>query len=331
MRILALADGMNGVIYHRIYTPLMRLQLDGHATIDIAQDSETMLKEVRFEDYDLIVFNRWLGPYHYDILKKIAKAKTPYVIDVDDYWVLPKYNPAYWAYRQGIKSAIKDAIHYADAVTCTTNQLAVKVKELNKNVVVLPNCLDYEHEQWKHTRIENEKFKIGWIGGITHHEDLKLIVDAITRIGEEGIADFYLCGYTDNDIWNQIVNMFKGDWFHVVRGTNAASYGEVYKHFDLVVAPLQKTPFNSCKSELKILEASAYEVPVVVSAVEPYTNHIDNGGVIFAKPDEWYESIKQAMTHAKELGESNALYCRKFHNLQLHNISRLKLYESLCK
>ena len=160
---------------------------------------------------------------------------------------------------------------------------------------------------------------------------MKLIVDAITRIGEEGIADFYLCGYTDNDIWNQIVNMFKGDWFHVVRGTNAASYGEVYKHFDLVVAPLQKTPFNSCKSELKIIEASAYEVPVVVSAVEPYTNHIDNGGVIFAKPDEWYESIKQAMSHAKELGDSNALYCRKFHNLQLHNISRLKLYESLCK
>ncbi len=31
---------------------------------------------------DVIVFSRWLGKYHYDILKRIADAGKPYVIDV---------------------------------------------------------------------------------------------------------------------------------------------------------------------------------------------------------------------------------------------------------
>jgi glycosyltransferase involved in cell wall biosynthesis len=331
MRILALADGMNGVVYHRIYTPLVRLQLDGHAVVDIAQDSDTMLNRVNYKDYDLIVFNRWLGVHHYDILTKIAKAKTPFVVDVDDYWVLPKYNPAYWAYRKGIKNAIKDALAYADGVTCTTSQLLKEVKAYNKNAIVIPNCIDYEHEQWRHSRLDNEKFKVGWVGGITHHEDLKLIVDAITRLGEEGKIEFYLCGYTPSDIWDSICSMFKGDWFHIVRGTNANAYGEVYKHFDLVVAPLQTTKFNSCKSELKILEASAYDLPIVVSACEPYTNHIDNAGVIFAKNDEWYESITQAMQNTTHLGYSNIYYCKKFHDISMWNKKRISFYQSLCK
>ncbi len=105
MRILILTDGMNGVVYHRIYTPHLRLQLDGQATIDVCQSQEEWMT-IDFKLYDVIVFSRWLGKYHYDILKRIADAGKPYVIDVDDYWVLPKYNPAYWAYRKGIKNAI---------------------------------------------------------------------------------------------------------------------------------------------------------------------------------------------------------------------------------
>lgn len=331
MKILALADGMNGVVYHRIYTPLMRLQLDHGVEVDIAQDGNTMLNLVDFTKYDLVVFNRWLGANHYDILQKIAKAKTKFVVDIDDYWVLPKFNPAYWAYRHGIKSAIKDALHYADGVTCTTQLLLDEVKQYNRKAVVIPNCIDKEHEQWRHSRLVNDKPKVGWVGGITHHEDLKLIVDAVTKLGEEGKIDFYLCGYTPSEIWDNIISMFKGDWFHIVRGSSANAYGEVYKHFDLVLAPLQATKFNSCKSELKILEAAAYDIPVVASACHPYLNHISNGGVYFAKNDEWYESISQALADTENTGLSNAIYCDKFHNIKEWNVERLNFYRSICK
>ncbi len=42
----------------------------------------------------------------------------------------------------------------------------------------------------------------------------------------------------------------------IVEGTSVWEYGEVYKHFDFVLAPLQDNHFNQCKSELKIVEAA---------------------------------------------------------------------------
>ena len=76
MNLLILTDGMNGVVYHRIYTPHLRLQLDGQATIDVCQSQEEWMT-VDFSKYDLVVFSRWLGKYQYDVLKRIADARKP--------------------------------------------------------------------------------------------------------------------------------------------------------------------------------------------------------------------------------------------------------------
>ena len=123
MKLLILTDGMNGVVYHRLFTPHLRMQIDGQADVSVCQSQEEWLT-LDYSQFDVIIFSRWLGAKHYDVLKKIADSGTPYVVDIDDYWVLPKYNPAYWAYRKGIKQAVKDSINYADGVITTTLHLA---------------------------------------------------------------------------------------------------------------------------------------------------------------------------------------------------------------
>ncbi len=45
--------------------------------------------------------------------------------------------------------------------------------------------------------------KIGWVGGITHEEDLKLIADDINAMDVE----FYIVGYTPREHWNNIVKL----------------------------------------------------------------------------------------------------------------------------
>jgi len=328
MRVLILTDGMNGVVYHRIYSPHLRMQLDGQATIDVCQSQEEWLT-IDLAPYDVVVFSRWLGKYQYDVLKRIADAGKPYVIDVDDYWVLPKYNPAYWAYRKGIKQAIKDAIHYADAVFTTTPMLAKEVRLINENVYVVPNCLDLTHNQWSQPKEKNEKVKIGWVGGITHEEDLKLIADDINSMDVE----FYIVGYTPSDHWNNIVKLIPNA--KIVEGTSVWEYGEVYKHFDFVLAPLQDNRFNQCKSELKIVEAAAYSIPIICSAVFPYLYHTSNDGVIFTTQNNWKASIEKLIDagHSvrQSMGRSNFEYCNTYHNLELHNLTRLAVYDKLCK
>ena len=329
MKLLILTDGMNGVVYHRLFTPHLRMQLDGQADVSVCQSQEEWLT-LDYRAFDVIIFSRWLGARHYDVLKKIADSGTPYVVDIDDYWVLPKYNPAYWAYRKGIKQSVKDSINYADAVITTTPALAKEIRLINENVVIASNCLDYTHKQWEAEPMERtDKVKVGWVGGVTHEEDLKLIADQIKGMDIE----FYICGYTPGEIWNRIAKSMPDA--KIVEGTTVFEYGEVYRHFDIVLAPLQDNKFNNCKSELKIVEASAYKKPIICSAVYPYLYHQANDGVLFVQHNEWRTAIQKLIDAGssvrESMGVSNYKYCKKHHNLELHNLTRLQLYKSLCK
>ena len=320
---------MNGVVYHRLFTPHLRMQIDGQADVSVCQSQEEWLT-LDYTQFDVIIFSRWLGAKHYDVLKKIADSGTPYVVDIDDYWVLPKYNPAYWNYRKGIKQGVKDAINYADAVITTTPALAKEIRQINENVTVVSNCLDLTHKQWEAEPLErSEKIKVGWVGGVTHEEDLKLIAEEIKGMDIE----FYICGYTPGEIWNRIAKSMPDA--KIVEGTTVFEYGEVYKHFDIVVAPLQNTKFNNCKSELKIIEASAYKKPIICSAVLPYLYHTANDGVLFLPRNQWRSGIQKLIDAGngvrQAMGQSNYEYCKKHHNLELHNLTRLQLYKSLCK
>ena len=329
MKLLILTDGINGVVYHRLFTPHLRMQIDGQADVSVCQSQEEWLT-LDYSQFDVIIFSRWLGSKHYDVLKKIADSGTPYVVDIDDYWVLPKYNPAYWAYRKGIKQCVKDSINYADAIITTTPALAKEIRQINENVIIASNCLDYSHMQWEAVPSERtDKVKVGWVGGVTHEEDLKLIADQIKGMDIE----FYICGYTPGEIWNRIAKSMPDA--KIVEGTSVFEYGEVYRHFDIVVAPLQDTKFNNCKSELKIIEASAYKKPIICSAVYPYIYHQANDGVLLVTQNDWRTAIQKLIDagHSvrQSMGVSNYDYCQKHHNLELHNLTRLQLYKSLCK
>ncbi len=329
MKLLILTDGMNGVVYHRLFTPHLRMQLDGQADVSVCQSQEEWLT-LDYTQFDVIIFSRWLGAKHYDVLKKIADSGTPYVVDIDDYWVLPKYNPAYWNYRKGIKQGVKDAINYADAVITTTPALAKEIRQINENVTVVSNCLDLTHKQWEGEPLpRTDKVKVGWVGGVTHEEDLKLIAEEIKGMDIE----FYICGYTPGEIWNRIAKSMPDA--KIVEGTTVFEYGEVYKHFDIVLAPLQDNKFNNCKSELKILEASAYKKPIICSAVLPYLYHTANDGVLFLPRNQWRSGIQKLIDAGhgvrQSMGQSNYDYCNKHHNLALHNLTRMSVYQSLCK
>lgn len=330
MNLLLLCDGMNGVIYHRIATPHLRMQLMGLANVDVCQNPHEFM-DIDYKAYDLIIFSRWLGEKHYDVLKKIAQSGTKYAVDVDDYWALPRYNPAYQAYRKGIKQAIKDAMHYADAVICTTPHLQSKVFEFNRNCYIVPNCLDYEHEQWSQDKPKSYNLRIGWVGGVTHYEDLKLVNEAINRLQFDYDFEFYICGYTGGEEWDKIVKLFNNP--KIVGGVNTFEYGHAYKHLDFVIAPLLNESFNNHKSELKILEASAYNLPIVVSDCYPYKYCENNLGVLFAANDKWEDRIEKMILMSEEsrqgMGQLNSEYCRKHYNLEHWCRERELIYKKI--
>jgi glycosyltransferase involved in cell wall biosynthesis len=330
---------MSGVSFHRLYTPYARLQLDyPDVTVDISQNPNEW-GDLPYDDYDCVVFNRWLGKLQYNILPLLAKKNVPFICDNDDYWVLPRYNPAYKFYRAYLKNSVKDAIHYADAVQVTTPQLFEAASEINKKVVIIPNCIDPIQQQWQ--QVTPHPPTIGWLGGISHLEDLKLLSGQIKPICEKYGYRFLMCGFHENvRIWAEMEKAITGEsranrpaWFETREGTRPDIYGIYYAQMDIALAPLTKTKFNRYKSELKILEAAAYKLPILCSEVEPYTNHRDNLGVFFVKNNDWMTPLSKLIESdkSKEVGEINHNYCNEHHDIKAVNQRRYELIKSICR
>lgn len=337
MRILILMDNASGVSFHRLFTPYARMQQDYDIEVEVSQIPREWIN-IDFTRFDAVIFNRWLSVAQFNIFEKLNALNIPYICDVDDYWVLPKSNPAYSMYKKIIKNATKDAIYNATHITCSTSILAEKIKELNSNITILPNALDLSQDQWNVEKQVNQKFTIGWAGGITHLEDLKMVGNSIRRFCEENDAIFYMAGYhTESSEWQMCEKAITGksilerpDWFKTIRGTSPTDYGSAYALFDVCIAPLKESNFNQYKSELKIVEAAAYNLPIIVSKVKPYTLHEKNKGVIFVDNNEedWYNALKNIQT---VIGDYNAEYCNLHHNLKSINQTRYELLKSLCK
>lgn len=339
MRILLLMDNTSGVSFHRLYTPYVRLQQDyENVVVDVSQNPPGWIN-IDFENYDVVVFNRWLSVAQYNIFEKLDKLGIPTICDVDDYWVLPKSNPAYKVYKKMIKNAVKDAIHNSTHITCSTTILAEKIKEINANITITPNAIDMSQNQWTLPKAKNEKLTIGWVGGITHLEDLKQVGNAVKRFCETHDAIFYMAGYHTEAIeWQMCERTITGEslenrpeWFKTIRGTRADEYGQSYALFDFVIAPLQESNFNQYKSELKIVESAAYNLPIIASNVKPYTLHEGNKGVLFADNTEqsWFDSLCSMVK--LDIGDLNAEFCNVNHNLKSINQTRYELLKQICK
>ena len=94
MRILVLMDSASGVSFHRLFTPYAQMQRDYDIQVEVSQHPPSWIN-IDFSVYDVIVFNRWISVAQYNIFEKLSELNIPTICDVDDYWVVPKSNPAY--------------------------------------------------------------------------------------------------------------------------------------------------------------------------------------------------------------------------------------------
>jgi glycosyltransferase involved in cell wall biosynthesis len=63
---------------------------------------------------------------------------------------------------------------------------------------------------------------------------------------------------------------------------------------DVGICPLQTTPFNSCKSNIKYIEMTAAGVPVIASNCSPYKEAIESGvnGFLAKDKTEWVAYLR---------------------------------------
>jgi hypothetical protein len=183
------------------------------------------------------------------------------VIDIDDDLEVGEDHPlkdkytaedTYFTQRQTVK--------VADLVTCTTEYLAKKLRKLNPNVKVIPNCYEPNWFNVKQ-RVHDGPVRIGWAGGGTHEGDLLMITPVIKKI---------MAKYPDVEIITRGDTRIKKMWGNKVEyfpTVPIAYYPEALASMaiDIGICPLVDNEFNRCKSAIKAYEYGLLGIPVVAS------------------------------------------------------------------
>jgi len=300
------------------------------------------LDDIDFSKYDFVIFSR--GIDYNGRTKEIAeevKKHTKLVLDLDDYWQLGAGHILHKEWKQNkTTDQIREAVEIADHVIVTTKYLAKSVKGINRNVHIIPNAVFPEvYKQFQHVKPEpDNKLRLGWIGGSCHVEDIELLFwfgRDLNNSGlpvhtyfvhdgnKEGVYEYYKRLVTDD---------FRNKEFTEMPTTDVYSYGLYYNSFDVALAPLRNTEFNTKKSELKVIEAGFHKKALIVSDVKPYSDICnDKNSIIVKHSSDWIKGVKrliESQALLEDLGNQLYLDVQKFHVAEV-NKKRWEVYQSI--
>lgn len=300
-RITFIAPGgkNNAVFYYRVELPAMKLW-ENYVDFDVAVNLS--VSKIDIERSSVIVVNRFLEG-QLNLVKHIQQMGKKVVFDIDDLLTyLSPVNPLSVLYANPrVQDELTELISRADLVTTTTQVLRNEMKMYNSNIVILRNKIDLASPVWnipKPKKRDGDPVVVAYIGGSTHKYDLTSVSSAIFNTCSKPNVLFRLCGYSKGgkkiivdesgrvirqedvkeSVWDEITKMFSGlgDNLQVVPSKELPDYPQFFSDVDILIAPLEDNRFNRAKSELKVIEAGAYSIPVVCSDVEPY-KIIENG------------------------------------------------------
>jgi len=202
IKVLVVPSDRSGVGYFRSVAPHLGLErfypeefhVDINETPDLNNDE--FLKQ-----YDIVHYHRTLAPYEQmpALLNKLKSLGITTIMDLDDYWAPGQHHPAYLIIKNSkMDEKIVNNLKIAENITTTTDIFAKEIGKYNKNVYVLPNAIDPKEKQYTPTPEKSDRIRIGWLGGSSHLEDLKLLNGLVNRFKSDNLLDkvqFVLCGF----------------------------------------------------------------------------------------------------------------------------------------
>ena len=199
IKVLVVPSDRTGVGKFRSVDPHVKLSelFKDEFDVDIVYDVDTSLENL--SKYDLIHTHRTLGDYRSapELLATLKKEGIKCILDLDDYWAPGVEHPAHALIKaHGLANMITNNVRAVEYVTTTTPVFADKIKELNRNVYVLPNAVDDKQKQFQPNPEESDFVRIGWLGGSSHYHDLAQLGGMTRTLNKDfNHLQYVLCGF----------------------------------------------------------------------------------------------------------------------------------------
>jgi O-antigen biosynthesis protein len=217
------------------------------------------------------------------------------VVDIDDAFVAMDDHPEADHYRP-LNAAIEHAIAASAETWFSTPALAELYGHVAHRSAVLRNALDPRiWRDWRNARpapFGQDKVRMLYMGTGTHGPDFAAIRPALDRLWaeQEGRFDVTLIGIGSD--------IEPAPWLHrIAPPAEAIAYPRFVRWlrgqgpFDIGLAPLADTLFNSAKSDIKLLDYLALGLLPVVQDCAAYRLDPDAGAVAI-HADDWFETLR---------------------------------------
>lgn len=330
MKITFIRTSTNAVGEYRMRHPAVALSRMGHqCNLLTLNQKVTRVANVELES-DVLVLQRQTSLDSIRLRDTLpVRPVTVYELD-DNPWEMHSWDTIHAELGFEYGKLSKEVMAACDAVTCSTPFLAMRVrKEFPRMPIwVVPNAIDLTIRDWerKEDRAEfdlQDKVVLGWTGSIHHTRDGQQMLQALPELFN-AYPDLVFLMQCDRCVyypWTQpLVKQGFGDRLRWVPPLPFDIHPAIYSLFDVNLAPLENTPFNQCKSDLRLIEGGAHGVPYVASRVAPYLEFDRQsggiGGMLADSPREWVDAIDDILTQREARGQSLQRYVRQTRSLE---------------
>jgi len=322
-----------GCYFYRCLTPLIAGGWDGDKTsLRNWHFNENSMAQACM-DADIVVFQRPNDERCLQIADTLRKLGKKIVMDSDDtYKDIDGHKFEYLLDK--VNKYLDEFGRKADLITCPTEFLAKEYRELNDNVAVLPNCID--PNAWPEPlRNEGDKVRIGVVGSTAYESDwqgFKQVLESLNRKNDVQLVLFGLPA-KDEDTARVVQKVHAKDyafweslnieWQPLVP---MADYFDTLNELrlDLMLIPRADRYFNRCKSNLKFLEASMLEIPVIAQGFttndSPYQQNPKDSQFmrVIIDNSKWMDEIKMFLRYKslrRDWGQKAKQYVLENYNI----------------
>lgn len=341
MKVYFIHSSLEGCYNVRCLFPLQENGWDGDRTTMQLNRATPENKAKAVVDADVVVFHRPETDEMLTVARSLKKAGKKIVFDNDDTFKdTGGFKFTDYMNEEKVKRGldiintnIDTFIREADLVTCSTEFLKKEYLELNPNVIVLPNTVDqFYYPEPK--RNDTDIIRIGITGSVGVTSDVEVLKPIIEHYQNDPRVRLVLLSLPpqgENEIYKKLYVEEYAFWNKVnIEWHSYVEYDKYYEYLndlklDMVIIPRQESLFNRCKSNLKFLECSMLEIPVIGQSFStgdsPYeVNPKDAEHVLLATDTaSWIEQIEKLIADKElrlEMGKKAKEYVAEAYSIE---------------
>jgi glycosyltransferase involved in cell wall biosynthesis len=332
----------------RIKYPLSKIRDFQLADVDLIYraDHET---ENTVRNSDVIVLGRAAGEVTLGAIKRAKMMGKKVVFDLDDNMfdvsvISPHYkrlgimpvnvetSPGTFMdlYKDGedgfdvkanrsIRKSFLNIIRTVDCITTTTTPLEKVYRRYHDRVRVIPNAIDFRLWDKPDISHDGDEVRIMYTGAANHREDWMFVYPVLNDLLEKYPKVKVVLMGTD---WRDCTRSLDYSRVEVHPWVDFEAYPHLVKSLccHIGLAPISKTDFNDCRSELKWVEYSSQKMATVASPWGPYKRSMKDGvtGLLADEPKDWFQALSTLIedsTLRERIGTQAYKECRKKFNL----------------